>query len=61
MIRRQEKNPEKFEETYHQRSIVEPVFLVVQVQVHCRGPSKSIADSKTAVQVRLLQHVVVMK
>ena len=60
MIRWQEKNPEEFENTYHRRSIGIRV-LVVQVQVHCRGPGKNAANPKAAAaaQVRLLQPVVI--
>ena len=56
MIRWQEKNPKEFETTYHQAQHSGVRVLVVQVQVHCRGPGKNAANPKAAAtaQVRLL-------
>ncbi len=58
MLRWQEKNPEEFEDTYHQRSIVESVFSSFKCRFTASCSRKETGNAKTAAappQVRLLQ------
>ena len=60
MLRWQEKNPEEFEDTYHQRSIVESVFSSFKCRFTA-SCSRKAGNTKTAStpQVHLLQPAVI--
>ena len=57
MLRWQEKNPEEFEDTYHQRSIVESVFSSFKCRFTASCSRKETGNAKTAAvfQMHLLQ------
>ena len=59
-LRWQEKNSEEFEDTYHQRSIVESVFSSFKCRFTASCSCKEDGNAKTAVvpQVHLLQSAV---
>ena len=63
MLRRQEKNPEEFEDTYYRRSIVESVFSSFKCRFTASCSRKEAGNAKTAVtsQAHLLQPVVIAK
>ena len=63
MLRWQEKNPEEFEDTYRQRSIVESVFSSFKCRFTASCSCKEDGNAKTAVvpQVRLLQSAVIVE
>ena len=63
MLRWQEKNPEEFEDTYRQRSIVESVFPSFKCRFTASCSRKETGNAKTAVtsQVHLLQLAVIVE
>ena len=63
MLRWQERNPEEFEDTYHQRSIVESVFSSFKCRFTAGCSCKEAGNAKTAAapQVHLLQSVVIVE
>ena len=63
MFRWQEKNPEEFEDTYRQRSIVESVFSSFKCRFTASCSCKEDGNAKIAVvpQVHLLQSAVIVE
>ena len=63
MLRWQEKNPEEFEKTYRQRSIVESVFSSFKCRFTASCSRKEDGNTKIAAapQMRLLQPVVIVE
>ena len=63
MLRWQEKNSEEFENTYHQRSIVESVFSSLKCRFTASCSRKETGNAKTAAapQVHLLQPAVIVE
>ena len=63
MLRWQEKNPEEFEDTYHQRSIVESAFSPFKCRFTASCSRKETGNAKTAAtpHVHLLQPAVIVE